>query len=41
MKCEMRNIDMEKLKDIKQTTTFNTPIKTVWDKVSTSEGMAA
>lgn len=32
---------MEKLRDIKQTTIFNAPIERVWDKVSTSEGMAA
>lgn len=32
---------MEKLKDIKQTIIFNAPIERVWDKVSTSEGMAA
>ncbi|GGP11764.1 SRPBCC family protein [Oceanobacillus neutriphilus] len=32
---------MEKLKDIKQTIIFNAPIEKVWDKVSTSEGMAS
>lgn len=32
---------METLQDIKQTAVFNAPIQKVWDKVSTSEGMAA
>ncbi|WP_078411637.1 SRPBCC family protein [Priestia abyssalis] len=32
---------METLQDIKQTIIFNAPIQKVWDKVSTSEGIAA
>ena len=32
---------MEKLKDIEQTVIFNAPIEKVWEKVSTSEGIAA
>ncbi len=32
---------MPTVQDIKQTITFNAPIQKVWDKVSTSEGIAA